>query len=145
MNIKECMSLNPVFAKTEDTVETVAKLMNEYHIGIVPVCDETKKVVGVITDRDIILRSIACDKDVKQIPVTDIMSTEITTATTDMKVNEVAKQMRDNQIRRIPVEENNQLVGIVSIGDLAKVDKIGGKEVSDTIEHICSCKGKNNM
>lgn len=148
MNIKECMSLNPVYATTEDTVSKVAQMMNDYHIGVVPVCDNTKNVVGVITDRDIILRSIASDKDVKQTPVTEIMSTKVIMANTDMQVSDVAKQMQDNQIRRIPVMENNQLVGIVSIGDLAKADKVGRKEVADTMECICGCEGnndKNNM
>ena len=142
MKIKECMSLNPIYVSGEDTVYTVAKLMNENHIGVIPVCDDTKKVVGIITDRDIILRSIAWDKDVKQTPAVEVMSPDVITATADMSVSEVAKKMQENQVRRIPVMENNQIVGMISVGDLANEDKVGGREVADTMECICGCHGQ---
>ena len=142
MKVKECMSLNPIYVSEECTIDEVAKLMSDNHIGVIPVCDEAKNILGIVTDRDIILRSIACDKDVRQTPITEIMSKDVIVATADLTVSEVAKKMQDNQVRRIPVTENNQLVGMITTGDLAKEDKIGGKELANTMECICECQGQ---
>lgn len=139
MKVKECMSLDVCCCCPSDTVCDVAKKMCEKHIGCVPVCDENKNVVGLVTDRDIILRSIACDKDVKQTPVSEIMTTSVCCCNTDTDISEATKLMSDLQIRRIPVVENDKIVGILTIGDLASDKKVSAKEVSDTVECICNC------
>ena len=110
MQVKDCMSKNICYCNTEDLVASAAKLMCENHIGCIPVCDQNKYVVGILTDRDIILRSIACDKDVKQTPVTEIMTTNVCCCNTDTSLQEAAKLMQDMQVRRLPVLENNQIV-----------------------------------
>lgn len=143
MRVKECMSEQVVWATGDNTVYDVAKLMNENHIGSIPVCDKDQKLVGIITDRDIVLRTIACDKDVKQTKVTDIMTTDVIRTSRDTEVSWIADIMARNQIRRVPVVEDEKLVGIVSIGDLARNNDIPDTELSNCMCHICDESGKN--
>ena len=95
------------------------------------------------TDRDIILRSIACDKDVKQTPISDIMTCNVCFCKEDDDMTNAQNKMANNQIRRLPVCDNNKnVIGILTLGDLAQFDKeLGKQEVCTTIENICECNG----
>ena len=141
MKIKDCMSMDICCIKPETKVQEVAKLMSQNHIGCVPVCDTNNCICGIITDRDIILRSIACDKDVKQTPVSDIMTCNVCTCNENDEVSKAEAKMSQKQIRRLPIcDENNKVVGILTMGDLAQYDdKLGKQEVCTTIENICDC------
>lgn len=143
MDVKDCMSTNVCFCTTNSSVKDVAKLMCDNHVGCVPVCNDDNCVVGVITDRDVILRSIACDKDVCNTKVSDIMTCNPCCCTPDTKLGEATKMMSDLQIRRIPVcDNNNKIVGMLSLGDLAHHDnEIGAEKVNATLENICKCDG----
>lgn len=145
MKIKECMCQDVCFVKPNCNVYDAARIMNENHIGCIPVCDDEKKILGIVTDRDIVLRNVACNKDAKITPVSDIMTTNIYTCKSDDSVENAEFTMSKNQIRRIPVVDNqNRVVGIVSIGDLAHNTE--NNNLSKTMENICECKGniKNN-
>jgi CBS domain-containing protein len=117
--------------------------MNENHIGCIPVCNDEKNVVGVLTDRDIVLRTVACDKNAKTTPVSEIMTTNVCTCGCEEDVIEAENAMARNQIRRIPVvDSNNKMVGILTMGDLAhNGKKLGSQDFSSTVENICDCKG----
>lgn len=143
MKISECMSKDVCFVKPECNVYDAARIMCENHIGCIPVCDEQKSVVGIITDRDIILRSVACNKETKTTPVSEIMTTNVYTCNPEKEITEAQNLMAQNQIRRIPIVDNaKKIVGILTMGDLAKNDKkIGQQNVSTTIENICNCQG----
>jgi CBS domain-containing protein len=143
MRVKDCMTTDVIHVTKDDTVRDVAKLMSEHHIGSIPVCDESKNVIGIITDRDIILRSVACDKDIKNTKVTDIMTTNVIRTSKDTDVSWVADIMSKNQIRRVPVVENERLVGMISIGDLVRKDEFPNSKVADCICHICDTSNKN--
>lgn len=145
MKVKDCMSTNVCCCTPESKIADVAKEMQSNHVGCIPVCDCDNKVVGVLTDRDIILRTIACDKDAKQTPVSDVMTCNTCCCTPDTDVEEATKLMSELQIRRIPVcDDQNKIVGILSLGDLALNDKeIGAKQVCDTLENICGCNGNH--
>lgn len=105
-----------------DNVYEVAVKMKQEDTGFIPVVDG-KKLIGVITDRDLVLRGYA-EKREGSASVKQVMSSnQITTATPETTVDEAAKLMASQQIRRLPVCENGELVGIVSIGDLAVRDK----------------------
>jgi CBS domain-containing protein len=143
MKVNECMCDEVCYVKPNCKTSEAAKLMCQNHIGCIPVCDDNNSVVGIITDRDIILRSIACDKDVKQTPVSEIMTSNVCTCDCNDEVYTAENKMAQNQIRRIPVLENNKLVGILTMGDLAHFDKeLGKDQVCTTIENICDCKGQ---
>lgn len=143
MIVRECMCNEVNCIKPEDSVSNCAKIMNENHIGCVPVCDESENLVGLVTDRDIVLRSIAVDKDVNTTPVSEIMTSEICCCNPDMEISEIQSIMAENQIRRIPVVENNKVVGILTLGDLAANKNISNEGVSITFENICNCDKKN--
>lgn len=145
MKVKECMCNEVISCSPSTTVYDVAKLMQENHIGFVPVCDNENYMVGAVTDRDMVLRCIASDKDVKQTPVSEIMTTNISTCTKDDEMSNAQRKMGEEQIRRIPVvDDDGKVIGILTLGDLAKYDlEIGQNEVSDTINSICECDNES--
>lgn len=147
MKVKDCMCGEVCCVKPETKINEIAKLMEKNHIGCVPVCNEQNCIVGIVTDRDIILRSIACDKDVKNTMASDIMTCNVCTCNENDDVCDAEHKMAENQIRRIPVVDNNKVIGILTLGDLEHYDtEIGEEQVCDTIEDICQCGGqaKNN-
>ena len=89
MKVNECMSSKVCFCSPEATIKDVAKLMCDNHVGCIPVCDKNQAVVGILTDRDIILRSIACDKDVCNTPVSDIMTTKVCCCTPETSIEQI--------------------------------------------------------
>lgn len=146
MKVKECMSLDVCCSKPEDTVYNVAKKMNEYHVGSIPICDADKNVVGIITDRDITLRCVACGKDANTTPISEVMTTNVCCCGCDTEMQEATQLMVDMQVRRIPVLDNDKIIGILTVGDLANSQNVPAKDVADTVEHICNCghHAKNN-
>lgn len=141
MTVKECMCDKVEYVSPNCTVSDVAKLMGQKHIGCVPVCDNNK-LVGLVTDRDLILRCIANEKDCKSTPISEIMTTNVKTVTPDTDINETTKLMCDCQVRRIPVTDPDyKLVGIITVGDLANNNSIPNNEVANTVEKICNCNG----
>lgn len=147
MKVKDCMCGEVYCVKPETTINEIAKVMGKNHIGCVPVCNNENCIVGVITDRDIILRTIACDKDVKSTKASDIMTCNVCTCSQDDSIWDAERKMAENQIRRIPVVDNNKIIGILTLGDLAHYDEeTGNDHFCNTIENICECGGqaKNN-
>ena len=146
MKVKDCMQNNVCFITPNVKLDQVCKIMNENHIGAIPVCDENSGVCGIVTDRDIILRGIACDKDVKNTPVSDIMTCNICTCKENDDMKNAENIMSKNQIRRLPVcDNNNNVIGILTLEDLVNNDdKIGKQEVFCTIEGICDNNRNNN-
>jgi len=113
------MTTDVVTVHETQTIQEAASLMSQYNIGSIPVIDETGNLRGIITDRDITLRSTAAG-DKPHSFVKDVMSTNnLISATPEMGVDEAAQLMAQQQIRRLPVLENQELVGVVSLGDLA--------------------------
>lgn len=143
MKVNECMCQDVCFIKPDCKVYDAARIMCENHIGCIPVCDDNKKCVGILTDRDILLRTVASNKDTKTTCVSDIMSTDVCTCGYEDDICSAENTMAEYQIRRIPVvDEKNKLVGILTMGNLAQNDKkIGQQDVCTTIENICNCKG----
>ena len=143
MKVKDCMCNNVVWTVPEATVRDCAKLMCNEHVGSIPVCNQNQNIVGFVTDRDILLRAIACDKDVNTTKVSDIMTTNVCCCDINNDINHAMQLMSENQIRRLPVTENNKIVGILTLGDLAQNTNIGTNEVATTFENICECSHKN--
>lgn len=144
MKVKDCMCHEVAYLTPESTVEDCAKLMCNNHIGCIPVCDCNKTVVGLVTDRDVILRSIACNKDVKSTPISDIMTCKVCCCMQNEDIKQAEKKMSEEQIRRLPVvDENNKIIGIITLGDLCANQNVNIQEVGNTIENICKCNDKN--
>lgn len=144
MKVDQCMCKNVVCANQDTTVTDIAKLMSDNHIGCVPICDFNKNVVGVITDRDITLRTVACGKDANTTKASEIMTTKVYKVNPTAEVSEASKVMCDCQVKRVPVIEGNTLVGIITLGDLANNNDVSANEVCNTVEGICNCKNHQN-
>ncbi|WP_127534545.1 CBS domain-containing protein [Paenibacillus kobensis] len=115
--IRDIMSTNCVTATLLDNVYELAVLMKQFDIGFIPIVDG-KKLIGVVTDRDLVVRGYA-DKNPGSTAVEEVMTKHLETIAPDATIEEAAKRMAASQIRRLPVVENGELVGVVAIGDLA--------------------------
>nr|WP_276540991.1 CBS domain-containing protein [Salipaludibacillus agaradhaerens] len=115
--LRDIMTNNVDTCTPNDNVYEVAMKMKQDHVGAIPIC-ENDKLIGMITDRDIVVRGVA-EKRPNSTPVQEVMSDQLFTATPDMDVQEAAKLMAEKQIRRLPIVEGQKLIGIVSLGDLA--------------------------
>ncbi|WP_280769110.1 CBS domain-containing protein [Salipaludibacillus daqingensis] len=115
--LKEIMTGSVDTCTPEDNVFEAALKMKNDHVGAIPIC-EGSKLIGMITDRDIVVRGVA-EKRPNSSSLQEVMSEHLYTAPQDMEIGEAAKLMAENQIRRLPIVEGENLVGIVSLGDLA--------------------------
>lgn len=116
--VSEIMTNDVVTVTPQDNVYEVAVKMKENDTGFIPVVEGGDKLIGVITDRDLVIRGIA-EKRPGSTAVDEVMTKGIKTASRDMSVDEAAELMAQQQIRRLPVCEGDRLIGIVSIGDMA--------------------------
>ena len=117
-----------------DSMLLAAQAMDELNVGAVPVCDGDR-LVGIVTDRDIAVRGVAQGRPAESTSLTDVMSTEVQWCFEDQDVDDVVEQMRDVQIRRVPVMDRQQhVVGILSLGDIAA--KVSGADASEALEGI---------
>jgi len=133
MNVSEVMTAQVVTATPRTTIAQVARTMAEIESGVVPVTDEGK-VVGLITDRDIVIRVVAEGLGLDT-PLSEVMSTDVETCREDENVADATAKMGAKQIRRLVVlNEQGRLAGILSLGDIA-VD-YGAKAVGKTLEEI---------
>ena len=120
-----------------DTVLQAARLMDELNVGVIPVCDGDK-LLGMVTDRDIVVRGVAQSLDGKT-KLSEVMSGQVRCATEDQQIDEVLGTMARAQIRRMPVVDSKQkLVGIVTIGDIAAKDRNDDAEVAESLGDISS-------
>jgi len=135
--IRDIMTANPETVSEKDTVRDAARIMKKRDTGVVPVVDG-KKIIGVITDRDIVIRLIAEGKDASNAKVNEVMTKNVRSVKEDASVDEVLRLMKSAEVRRVPVvNRNDEIVGIVSIGDLAvetNQDNKVGKAIEDISE-----------
>lgn len=122
MKIRDIMSRQIASLNSDDTVEKAAQLMKAYNVGSIPVCAQNS-VVGIVTDRDIALRAVARGDDGSN-QLKKVMTPNPVVGTPDMDVDEAVRLMSQKQIRRLPIVENNTLVGMVSLGDISVEPKL---------------------
>ncbi len=118
MKVRDIMTKDIASLRSDDSLEHAAQLMKQYNCGSLPVCTQDK-LIGIITDRDITVRSVAAGEDISHKKVGDVMTNEVVFANPETDVNDAARIMSDRQIRRLPVVENNSLIGIVALGDIS--------------------------
>jgi CBS domain-containing protein len=132
MNIREVMTSNPECVSPGDSIQSAARIMRDCDTGAVPVVDNGRPV-GMLSDRDIVIRAVA-DGQLDR-PIREIVTTGVVCATPDISTREAEELMSEHQIRRLPVVENERIVGIVSLGDIA-VKEAKDKRTGDTLERI---------
>jgi CBS domain-containing protein len=133
MKLKDIMSKDCVTVTKQDNIFEIATKMKEHDIGFIPIVDGMQ-LIGVVTDRDLVLRGYA-DKRSGSGSVEEVMTNKPITATPETTVDEAAKIMSDKQIRRLPVVNNGQLVGVIAIGDLA-VHQYSEEEAGQALSDI---------
>ncbi len=122
MKVRDIMTEDVTCASLETPVEQVARIMKEEDCGSVPIVEDMdgRKLIGIVTDRDIALRAIGNGKDPAKEKVKNVMSKSPTTASPEMNVHEACKLMESKQVRRLPVVgEKNELRGIIAMADIA--------------------------
>jgi len=132
MNIRDVMTPNPRTVSPEDSLESAARIMRDEDTGVVPVVQDGRPV-GILTDRDIVIRGVAEGGSARA--VRDIVTGRVISVSPDATTREATELMSEHQIRRLPVVENDRLIGIVSLGDLA-VKEAKDRRVGDTLQSI---------
>ncbi len=132
--LRDVMTPSPATVRNSDPVAQAARVMRDEDVGSVPVMDEDT-IAGIITDRDIAIHVVAAGIDPQTAAVSEFMSTHLVTGRPEMSVEEAARLMGREQIRRLPVVEQNRLVGIVSLGDLA-TEHGTDEEAEEALEEI---------
>jgi CBS domain-containing protein len=117
---REIMTPDPVCARSSDSVLDAAMRMVELGVGSLPICGEDNIVKGVITDRDIVVKVIAEANDPRAVHVGELAQDQIVTISADDSAEDILATMRRHQVRRLPVIEGDELIGIVALADVAR-------------------------
>ena len=124
MIIQELMNPNVVTIEPTSSAALASRLLSRHNIGSLPVCSSDRRLRGMVTDRDIVLRCVAAEEDPAQTAVKDIMTRRPASVTPQTDCRAAAQLMSRHQVRRLPVVEGDKLVGIVSLGDLARCQRL---------------------
>jgi len=135
MKLKDIMTKDVECVRPGDTLQDAARKMKELDVGPMPVCGDGDRIVGMLTDRDIVIRTTAEGKDPKTTRVQDAMSEDVVWCFDDQDSEEAAELMQERQVRRLLVmNRDKRLVGIVSLGDLATEGKKG--QARETLQAV---------
>ena len=124
MRISEIMTDRVVSISQMEPVASAARLMKRHNLGALPVCDDKGRLRGLITDRDIVTRCVAAEMDPADTSIREIMSRGVSTCTPEEETGDALRRMGAEQVRRLPVTKEGRLVGMVSLADLARSDRI---------------------
>ena len=139
MQVRDLMNPSVVSITPGESASLAARLLSRHNLGSLPVCGEDGGLRGIVTDRDIVLRCVAAEEDPAQTPVKDIMSRNCAVVSPDDDAREATRLMAARQVRRLPVLEDGKVVGMVSLGDLAKCracDMEAAEALSEISENI---------
>lgn len=118
MKVREMMTTDVTTATPDTTLEEIATMMRDENIGSVPIVDD-EELMGIITDRDIVVRCIAEGKDPVETEAEEVLSEEMITIGPEADASQAARLMGERQIRRLPVVQDGRLVGMLALGDVA--------------------------
>ncbi|MDQ0971425.1 CBS domain-containing protein [Neobacillus niacini] len=133
MNVADVMTTNVDSCSPESTCKEVAMKMKELDVGAVPICDN-EKLVGIVTDRDIVIKGFVNNLSSDSM-ISEIVTDNVVKGSKEMSVEEAVRLMSQHQIRRLPIVEDDKLVGIVSLGDLA-VNNQSTYEAAQALKNI---------
>ncbi|WP_456275617.1 CBS domain-containing protein [Bacillus sp. AK128] len=131
--VRDVMTTNVEYCTPLDNVYEVAVKMKDLNVGAIPILED-EKLIGMITDRDLVIRGYA-EKRSGSFEVSGVMSSDLTTIKPDTTLEEASRIMSEKQIRRLPVVENGHLVGIVALGDLA-VNQMSDESAGHALSEI---------
>lgn len=139
--VRDAMSARVITLQPHDSVKRAAELMHTHDIGALPIVNEEGALLGIVTDRDIVIRHVRMGGD-GAVRITEVMTPNPYTIHPDASAREAAKIMSERQVRRLPVVENSRLVGIIAVKDLTEhgearkyIDTVIREVSEDTEEH----------
>ena len=140
---RDIMTSTVEFLSVDDTIETAAQKMAQRDIGAMPVCNDERRLQGIVTDRDIVVKVLATGRDPKGTRVLDLTTDqpEVVTIGADDSIEEAIRTMKKHNVRRLPVIDGRECVGIISQGDLAM--NIPEDKVGDLVEAISAAPANN--
>ncbi|HLH31277.1 MAG TPA: CBS domain-containing protein [Terriglobia bacterium] len=135
MKVSEIMTTNVECVSPDTGINEIADKMKTLDVGFLAVC-ENDRIAGTVTDRDVVIRGIAGGRDIKSMKASDIMTKDVHWCFENDDIKDVSEKMRDKEVRRMLIlNQSKRLVGVVSIGDISKVEeKESGKILKDTSE-----------
>ncbi len=131
---RDIMTPDPAFVRSGETVHTAAERMAELGVGALPVCGEDGRLKGMVTDRDIVVKVIAGHRDPRSIDAGELAQGEAVTVGADDDVEEILATMTNHQVRRLPVIDGHDLVGVVALADVARA--LPDPEVGDLVHAL---------
>ena len=141
--VRHAMTESPVTAGPGMNAADAAAMMKQFDTGVIPVAEEGR-LLGLVTDRDLVVRVLAERKDPLEVRLEDIATTATITVTPDTKLSEARSMMAEHRIRRLPVVKSGELVGILSLGDVARADA-SERAVGEALEDISASGSTSDM
>lgn len=132
MIVKDVMSSHVATVNEQDTVSNAAEIMCRHDIGVLPVMKNGNKLVGMLTDRDIVLRCVADKRDQENCKVGEIMTSTTLSIDPNKSLAEALQMMSNHQVKRLAVTEDGKLSGIVSLSDIARI-----RSGAETAKALC--------
>lgn len=140
MDVRSAMTPNPAACSADTPLREVARLMRDNDCGQIPVVDAERRPLGVVTDRDIVVRTIACGDNALTKTAGDVMTTPAVTVSPEMTLVECCDVMEREQIRRVPVVgESGRLIGIVALADVAQ--HAGRRTTAEVVKEVSQPNG----
>lgn len=133
--VRELMQTDVIRAKAEQSIGDIAKLMRDHDVGFIPIVTETNDLLGVVTDRDLVIRGLATSMPASTAVKQVMTQSQLKTVAPDTAITTAASCMGDGLVRRLPVVEHNRLVGIVTLGDVAQCDALMN-QATHALHHI---------
>ncbi|MCE7002550.1 CBS domain-containing protein [Kibdelosporangium philippinense] len=131
---REIMTPDPTCVQTSQTVRDAAQLMADKGVGALPICGEDNRLKGMITDRDIVVKVLAEGKDPRAVTAGELAQGEAVTIGADDEATEIMNTMAEHKVRRLPVIDGHDLVGIISQADVARA--LPEPQVGDLLEAL---------
>ena len=141
MKVKHLMTKDPTCCVASDTASRAAAIMRDENVGIVPVIEneQSRRLVGVVTDRDLCMNVVAEGRDPASVTVEACMTAPVVSCTATDAVAKATELMKENQVRRVPVvDEHGVLIGIVAMADLVERAELKATETHDTLKRVSS-------
>jgi CBS domain-containing protein len=136
---REIMSPDATWCPEDTTAAEAARMMAESDIGAIPICSSDGKLRGVVTDRDLAVKVVAEGRDPQSVQLREIIpATEVVTIGADDSVDEAIRTMKDHAVRRLPVIDGTELVGMVTQADIAR--SLPDTKIADLVESISSAR-----
>lgn len=120
LKVRDCMTRDIISIGEDESAATAARIMARHNVGSLPVRGRGGRLTGMVTDRDLVLRCLACGQSAEHTPIGQVMTTRVVSAAPDDNLFSAAERMAQEQVRRLPVVEGGRLVGMLTLADVSR-------------------------